>query len=147
MGWIPPQTVYPTAGGDAHCDPPPPGRLQAELEAKTSSFQILGVSSFVRTGRRGYVCTYEGWSSQWWQLHNLYSLRNIIRVGDDARAWLTWEVRSPTKLWMESLKGREHSEDVDVGESLILQWILGTQGWEIWIWSIGLRTGTGGGTR
>jgi hypothetical protein len=30
-----------------------------------------------------------------------------------------------TKFWSEDLKGRQHSEDLDVDESLISEWILG----------------------
>jgi hypothetical protein len=31
-----------------------------------------------------------------------------------------------TKFWLESLKGRDHSEDLGVDERIILKWILGT---------------------
>jgi hypothetical protein len=30
-----------------------------------------------------------------------------------------------TKFWLENLKGRDHSEDVDVGGTILLEWILG----------------------
>jgi hypothetical protein len=30
-----------------------------------------------------------------------------------------------TKVWSESLKGRDHSEDLDIDRRVILKWILG----------------------
>jgi hypothetical protein len=30
-----------------------------------------------------------------------------------------------TKFWLESLKRRDHTEDLDVDENVILEWILG----------------------
>jgi hypothetical protein len=30
-----------------------------------------------------------------------------------------------TKFWLEDLKRRDHSEDLDVNGSIILEWILG----------------------
>jgi hypothetical protein len=33
-----------------------------------------------------------------------------------------------TKSWKEKLKGRDHSEDLVVDESVILEWVLGKEG-------------------
>jgi hypothetical protein len=33
-------------------------------------------------------------------------------------------------FWLESLKGRDHSEDLDVDGMMLLEWILGIQGEE-----------------
>jgi hypothetical protein len=33
-----------------------------------------------------------------------------------------------TKFWMESLKGRDHSEDLSVDGRIILKWVLGREG-------------------
>jgi hypothetical protein len=30
-----------------------------------------------------------------------------------------------TKFWLESQKGRDHSEDLDIDRSILLKWILG----------------------
>jgi hypothetical protein len=38
-----------------------------------------------------------------------------------------------TKFWLEILKGRDHSEDLDVDERIILKWILGKSGLGLWI--------------
>jgi hypothetical protein len=35
-----------------------------------------------------------------------------------------------TKLWLEILKGRDHSEDLSVDGRIILKWILGEIGME-----------------
>jgi hypothetical protein len=44
------------------------------------------------------------------QLHNLYTSPDIIRV--------------ITNFWLENLKGRDHSEDIDIDGRVILRWIL-----------------------
>jgi hypothetical protein len=46
-------------------------------------------------------------------------------------------------FWVESLKGKDHSEDLSVGENgrIILKLILGKQGWGVWIEFIWLRIG------
>jgi hypothetical protein len=33
-----------------------------------------------------------------------------------------------SKFWLENLKGREHSENTDIGGRIILKWILQKQG-------------------
>jgi hypothetical protein len=33
-----------------------------------------------------------------------------------------------TKFWLESLKGEDHSEDLDVDGKIILKWITGKKG-------------------
>jgi hypothetical protein len=50
-----------------------------------------------------------------------------------------------TILWLETLKGRDHLEDVDVDGRLILKWILGKQDWKVRIGLIWLTIGTSGG--
>jgi hypothetical protein len=50
-----------------------------------------------------------------------------------------------TKLWLESLKGREHSEDLGVDGRIISKLILGKQDWEMWAGFIWLRILTGDG--
>jgi len=37
-----------------------------------------------------------------------------------------------TVFWSDTLKGRGHSEDLGVDESMILEWILGKQGGKVW---------------
>jgi hypothetical protein len=46
-----------------------------------------------------------------------------------------------TKLWSENLKGRGYSEDVGVDKKIILEWILGKCGGEVWTGFIWLRVG------
>jgi hypothetical protein len=47
--------------------------------------------------------------------------------------------------WLESLKGRDHSEDLGADGRIILKCVLGKEGWRVWIGFIWLRIGTGGG--
>jgi hypothetical protein len=35
------------------------------------------------------------------------------------------EMRSAYKIWLESLKGRDHLEDIGIDEKIILEYILG----------------------
>jgi hypothetical protein len=49
-----------------------------------------------------------------------------------------------TKFWLESLKGRDHSEDLDVDGSIILKCILRKECLGVWIEFIWLRIGTVG---
>jgi hypothetical protein len=39
-----------------------------------------------------------------------------------------------TIFWFENLKGRDHSEDLGVGEKILLQWILRAIEWEVVDW-------------
>jgi hypothetical protein len=54
------------------------------------------------------------------------------------------EMRNVHKILVESLKGRDYSEDLGVG-GRIIKWTEGKYGWRVWIELICLRTGTGGG--
>jgi hypothetical protein len=48
-------------------------------------------------------------------------------------------------FWLESQKERDHWEDPDVGERIILRWILKIQDGVVWTGLIWLRIGTSGG--
>jgi hypothetical protein len=48
-------------------------------------------------------------------------------------------------FWMESLKGRDHSQDLGIDGRKMLKWILGKYGLGVWIGFIWLKIGTGGG--
>jgi hypothetical protein len=52
------------------------------------------------------------------------------------------KMRNASKYWMENLKRRVHTEDLDL-DRLILKWILGNQGGRVWTGFIWLRIGTG----
>jgi hypothetical protein len=39
-----------------------------------------------------------------------------------------------TKLWLECLKGRNHSENIGIDDGMILKWILGKKGWQSVDW-------------
>jgi hypothetical protein len=41
--------------------------------------------------------------------------------------------------------GRDHADDVGVDRRIILEWILGKQGWKMWTGFIWLRIRTSGG--
>jgi hypothetical protein len=47
-----------------------------------------------------------------------------------------------TKFWLESLKGRDRSEDLDVDERIILKWVLVKQVGKVWTGFIWLRIWT-----
>jgi hypothetical protein len=49
-----------------------------------------------------------------------------------------------TKFWSEDPKERDHSEDVDVGKRVILDWILKNYVVRAWSGFIWLRVGTSG---
>jgi hypothetical protein len=57
-----------------------------------------------------------------------------------------WGLRNNTKFWLESLKGRDHSEDLGVNERTTLKCILGKYVERVWIEFIWLSTGIGGGS-
>jgi hypothetical protein len=72
----------------------------------------------------------------WRKLHNeephdLYSSSDIIRViKTKMMRWAGYverlgEMKNAYKLYLESLKGGDHSEDTGVDGSIILKWILG----------------------
>jgi hypothetical protein len=50
-----------------------------------------------------------------------------------------------TKFWKESLKRRDHAEDLDVNERIILKWILGKWVLMVLIGFIWPKIGTDGG--
>jgi len=50
-----------------------------------------------------------------------------------------------TKFWLENLKGRDHSEDVGVDGSIILEWFSEKLGGKAWTECICVRTGTSDG--
>jgi hypothetical protein len=68
------------------------------------------------------------------ELHNLYSSPNIIRMirprsMRQAGYVACMGIREMhKKFWLESLKGRYHSEDIHIDGRIILKWIFGTQG-------------------
>jgi hypothetical protein len=51
-----------------------------------------------------------------------------------------------TEFWLDTLKGRDNSEDQDINGRILLKWILGKQGLGMWIGFIWLRIGMGGRT-
>jgi hypothetical protein len=81
------------------------------------------------------------------ELHNLYISTTVIRVmklrkmrwaGSIARMG---ESEMHTILWMEYMKGRDHSEELRVDWKIILEWILGTQNGILWNGFSWLRIG------
>jgi hypothetical protein len=50
-----------------------------------------------------------------------------------------------TIILLENMKGRGPLEDLGVCGSIILEWILGKQGGNVWTGCIWLRIGTSGG--
>jgi hypothetical protein len=81
------------------------------------------------------------------ELHNLYLSSNIIRQIKLRRVrqgmWHAWEKEKCTRLWWESPKEGDHSEDQGIGGKMASEWILGRLAGETGFdW---LRTGTGGG--
>jgi hypothetical protein len=49
-----------------------------------------------------------------------------------------------TKVWSENLKGRDHSEDLDMNERIILDWMLEEKCGKFWTGFMWLRLGTSG---
>jgi hypothetical protein len=47
-------------------------------------------------------------------------------------------------FWLESVKGRDHSEELGVDGKILLAWILGKQGGKVWTGFVWLRIGTSG---
>jgi hypothetical protein len=54
------------------------------------------------------------------------------------------QIRNEYKIWLESLKGRDHPEDLDIDGRIILKWNLRKLGWRVWIGFIWLRIRTSG---
>jgi hypothetical protein len=42
-------------------------------------------------------------------------------------------------FWLENLKGRDHSEDMDIDGRIILGWVLRKQGGKVWTGFVWLR--------
>jgi hypothetical protein len=65
------------------------------------------------------------------EFHNLYASPSIVKVITSRNMRQTGHVERReisetfTKFWLENLKGRDHSEDLDVDGMIILEWILG----------------------
>jgi hypothetical protein len=55
------------------------------------------------------------------------------------------EIKMRKIFWLEYLKGREHSESLDVDRRIILEWIFGNYGGKVWTGCIWLRIQTSGG--
>jgi hypothetical protein len=68
--------------------------------------------------------------------------RRIRWAGHEVRMG---ETRMRTQFWLESLKGRDHSEYLSVDGRIILKLISGKKHRRVWIRFIWLRIGTGEG--
>jgi hypothetical protein len=55
-----------------------------------------------------------------------------------------WGMKNMYTTFVGKPEGRSYSEDKFVDGRIILKWILGKYGWEVWIGFIWLRIGTGG---
>jgi hypothetical protein len=51
-----------------------------------------------------------------------------------------------TKSQSESLKGRNHTKDIEVDGKIIFEWMLGKQAGKVWTGCIWIRIRTGGGS-
>jgi len=51
-----------------------------------------------------------------------------------------------TIFWLENLKGRDHLKDIVAEGQIILEWILGKYGGNVWNGFVWLRTGTSKGS-
>jgi hypothetical protein len=83
------------------------------------------------------------------ELHNLYTSPNIIRVIKSRRTQLGGggearlrDVRNAHNILVGKLEGGDHLEDLSVVEKIILDWISGKEGGNLWIGFIWLRIGT-----
>jgi hypothetical protein len=65
------------------------------------------------------------------ELHNLYTSPIIIRMIKSRRTrWAKHvarmgEMRNAYNIFLENVKGKDHSEDIGLDERIILEWILG----------------------
>jgi hypothetical protein len=89
-----------------------------------------------------------GWKKLHEKLHNTYLSPNIIRIIRRMRlagyiAGGRGEMH--TKLWLGSLKERDHSEDKGVDRRTILKWIIWYKCESVWFRFIWHRIGTGSG--
>jgi hypothetical protein len=84
------------------------------------------------------------------QLHNVYISADIVRVSKSRRMrWADHEARMGRremhmKFWSQSLKGRDHSQDLGV-DGRISDWILGKWGGKMRTGLIWLRIGINSG--
>jgi len=83
------------------------------------------------------------------ELQNLYTSPSVIRmVKARSIGWVGHVARmgeiTNTVFWLENLKGRDHSEDLDIDGRIILERILGKYGGDVWTGFIWFRIRTNG---
>jgi len=108
-------------------------------------WQILEVQATDQTEntvlRRIFGPKREGVAGSWKrlhneELHNFYASPCIVRVVKSRRLRFAGHVacmkrwKMHMKFWSENLKGRDHLEDLGIGERIILEWILKHMEWK-----------------
>jgi hypothetical protein len=84
------------------------------------------------------------------ELHHFHSSPSIITIIKSRRIrWADHVARMGEKrndiFFLESLKGRNHVEDLGVDGRIVKNWILGKLVLRVWVGLIWLRMGTGDG--
>jgi hypothetical protein len=85
------------------------------------------------------------------ELHNLYTSQNVIRViKSGGMRWVGHvasmvKTKNAHKILVGKPEGNNRSEYLDIHQKIILEWILGKCGENIWPGFIWLRKGTTGG--